>query len=66
MRNDKRILQDRRKVKCKARAAYHDRLRLGLDIVECTEIRNFLTLQPMCADCPGAGVDRRSGAERRG
>ena len=66
MHQDKRTSQERRQTKCKARSVYHERQRLGLEIVECTEIRKFLTQQPMCADCPGAHVDRRDGKDRRG
>ena len=65
MVKEKRTSGERRRLKCKARAVYQDRQRMGLDIVECKEIRNYLTPQPICEGCPGAPEDRRSGADRR-
>lgn len=66
MSEERRTAKERRQVKCKARATYLERQRLGLDIVECEEIRKYLTKQPMCEGCPGAATERRSGEERRG
>ena len=65
MSDEKRTLQERRLGKCRVRALYHERKRLGLDMLECVHIREFVAAPPSCGDCPGAGVDRRSGKDRR-
>jgi hypothetical protein len=64
MPEEKAVSQERRKLKCKARAAYLDRQRLGLEIVECKDIRNYLAPQPICDGCPGASIERRSSSGR--